>query len=426
MKGRWPRIAWSPVQVAPWSVLRSGASALLLLGASALILLGALRPAAASESIFGLQFLGTSDETGDGRARGLGILGVALDDTTTAITPNPAAYGGLHYMTFSFMGVMGSRTARTATEEVQDGFARFPHVRVAIPLFGRVVLGTGFSGFRNTRGGFSLAPRSIDGLGYRQSFERDGSLYTLPIVVAAGIGSRVRVGVSVDFLLGTVDEKWISAGDSLLNLATRRRDEMRGTSVRLGVMSAPWPWLRVGAAWSPEFNAERERRTTLEDATPGSTAAPIRHSSLNTDVNLPQMLQGGAAIKLGREWLVAGDFLWRDWPTYDGSTYEASGVRAETRYGAGLEYRVGLWSYIRAGVSRWTWGFDAEGAAVRETAIHFGGGVPLSPGKGGVHFALEHAWIGSLADNGLEERAWRVVVSVSGQETWLRKAPHAR
>jgi len=63
---------------------------------------------------------------------------------------------------------------------------------------------------------------------------------------------------------------------------------------------------------------------------------------------------------------------------------------------------------------------------VRETALHFGAGVPLAPGRGGVHLALEHAWIGSLEANGHEERTWRVVVSVSGQETWLRKSPRSR
>ena len=383
-------------------------------------------PLAASESIFGLQFLGSSDETGDARARGLGVMGVALDDSTTAIATNAAAYGALRYATFSFMAVAGSRATSTADDETREGFARFPQVRFAVPLFGKVVVATGFSSLRNVHGGFELESRSVDGLGYTQRFERDGSLWTLPVAVAASLGSHLRLGVGVDFLLGTIDEQWVTAGDSLLTLATRRRDEVHGTSVHVGIMAVPWRWLRLGVSWAPEFTANRERRTTLEDATPGSTADPIRDTLEEADMRFPQVLRGGATVRFNRKWLVAGDALWRDWSQYTGSLYEADRLDAETRLGGGIEYRVGPWSYCRAGVSRWTWGYDVGGDAVRETALHFGAGVPLAPGRGGVHLALEHAWIGSLEANGHEERTWRVVVSVSGQETWLRKSPRSR
>ena len=185
---------------------RSGPFSLLLLVILALGLPGPARP---EESVFGLQFLGTSDETGDARARGLGVLGVALDDTSTAAVLNPAAHGSLKYMTLSLVAVTGSRSVRSAEAEAREGFARFPQIRAALPVFGRLALGTGFVSFQNTRGRFRLEEREIDGLPYTQRFERDGSLYTIPIIVAAPVGRFLRLGVSVDFLLGKVDEKWI-------------------------------------------------------------------------------------------------------------------------------------------------------------------------------------------------------------------------
>ena len=382
--------------------------------------------ARASESVFGLQFLGTSDETGDARARGLGVLGVALDDTMTALASNPAGLGGLRYMTFSFAAVAGWRDASTATASTQQEFARFPQLRAALPLFGKVVLATGYASLRNFRGDFALPPRSIDGLEYVQSFEREGSLYTIPVALAATLGSRVRVGASVDFLLGTIDEQWITRGGALIPIASGRTDEFHGTSTNFGVVVLPWPWLRVAGSWAPEFSADRERRMTIQDGSQGSTADPFRVETTKTTVQFPQVVRAGATVVLRRKLLLAGDALWREWPAYEGSLYEAQGVGDEVRIGAGLEYKRGLWSTVRAGVSRWTWGAEVGGNPVRETAVHFGLGVPLAPGKGGVHLAVEHAWVGSLAENGHEERVWRVVVSVSGQETWLRKAPRAR
>ncbi len=381
---------------------------------------------AASESVFGLQFLGTSDESGDARARGLGVLGAALDDSMTALAANPAAYGGLRYMTFSFAAVAGWRDARTATLSAQQEFARFPQLRVALPLFGKVILATGYASMRNFRGRFALEPRSIDGLEYVQSFEREGSLYTIPVALAATLGSRLRVGASVDFLLGTIDEQWITRGDSLVAISSGQRDEFRGTSVNLGVVALPWPWLRVAGSWAPEFTADRERRTTIGNGRQGSTADPFRVETTATKVQFPQVVRGGATLVLGRGLLLAGDALWREWPAYEGGLYEAQSLRDEVRIGAGLEYKRGLWSTVRAGVSRWTWGAEVGGNPVRETAVHFGFGVPLAPGKGGFHVAVEHAWVGSLAENGHEESVWRVVVSVSGQETWLRRAPRSR
>jgi len=45
---------------------------------------------------------------------------------------------------------------------------------------------------------------------------------------------------------------------------------------------------------------------------------------------------------------------------------------------------------------------------------------------GGLHVALEYAWIGQVESNRYEERVWRVVVSLSGQERWIRKGPGTR
>jgi len=376
------------------------------------------------ESVFGLQLLGTSDESGDARARGLGVFGVALDDTTTAATLNPAAHGSLQYMTLSLVTVTGSRSVRSDETEAREGFARFPQIRAALPIFGRLTLGTGFMSFANTRGRFRLEAREIDGLPYGQRFERDGSLYTIPVVLAAPIGRFLRLGVSADFLLGKIDEKWITEGDSILSLASRRQDEMSGTTMTLGAIVVPKPWMRLGISWSPAFDVQVKRTLSVENTTPGSS--PLRVTTTESTSRFPQVLRLGATVQVKRDWLLTADYHWRAWEDYEGSLYEAEGVGNETRLGGGLEWKASLYTSCRLGLSRRTWAQEVGGESLRETALHFGAGVPMTPGMGGLHVALEYAWIGQVESNRYEERVWRVVVSLSGQERWIRKGPGTR
>jgi hypothetical protein len=228
----------------------------------------------------------------------------------------------------------------------------------------------------------------------------------------------------VDFLLGKVDEKWITEGDSILSLASRRQDEMNGTSLTFGALVTPKPWMRIGFSWTPSYDVDVKRKTSVENTTPGS--APLRVSTSESTSRFPQVLRGGATVRVKRSWIVAADVQWRAWEDYEGNLYEAEAIGNETRFGAGFEWRSSLYTSWRLGFSRRTWAQEVGGESIRETALHLGAGVPLSPGMGGLHVALEYASIGSIESNGYEERVWRVVVSLSGQERWIRKGPGVR
>ena len=387
-------------------------------------LLGSAGPVSAQESVFSLQFLGASEETGDARARGMGVLGVGLDDTRTAITLNPASLGGLSAMTISVMGVGGARTSRTADLEEDATVARFPHERVALPLFGKVVASAGIVAVRNFRSDFTLGKLAVDGIDYVRSFERDGTLYTIPVGLAGTLGPHLRAGLTVDFLLGTIDESWVTEGDSISPLRSRRRDEMRGQTVTLGLLVRPWTWLRLGGGWNPEFTVERHREIVLEPEPETTTTEPppLRRETATADVRFPQSLRLGAAAALGARFQVAGDYLWREWEAYDGSAYEAESVENESRFGAGVEWTPSRKYNYRIGGSRYTWPQSVGGDRVHETAVHVGLGIAISAG-GRLDLSLEHAWIGSLDANGMEESAWRFGVSLSGQEVWKRRSP---
>jgi len=356
----------------------------------------------------------------------MGIQGVGLGDVRTSLTLNPGSLGALQQMTFSAVGVSGVRNSSDGTQEQSAGLARFPHVRVALPLFGKFVAHAGFAGMRNFRADFQLAAREIDGLGYRQRFARDGTLYQIPVGVSGAFGSRLSAGVTWDFVLGTVDERWVTEGDSIVSLSTRRRDEMTGRTATLGVLARPFERLHVGISWSPQFQIDRNRRLTLEDARANTTAAPLRESNSRSKFDYPQVVRVGAAATLSPEWTVATDYMWREWEAYGGDLYEAEAVGNESRFGAGVEWSARPRLHTRIGLSRWTWPQVVGGERLHETALHFGFGIDVKGDGGRFDVALEHAWIGSLDRNERQERTWRVVVSLAGQEVWRRKSPRAR
>lgn len=395
-----------------------------------LLVLALVAPARAQESLYSLQFLGISEETGDMRARALGILGIPLDDSTTAVTLNPGSLGALRYMTISIVGGAAMRTARDATKESDRSEGVFPHTRFALPVAKKAVLSVGFLTQRNYRSDFILPTQVSGGFAYVRSFQRKGSLYTIPVGVSGAIGRRLHVGATLDFVLGTVDESWATAGDSLVSLRTRRRDGFGGTTVTLGAVGSPFKSLRIGATWTPSVELDRSTTTTVEDTRLNSGAPPIRTSSEEGKTRIPATYRAGAAFDLGRRMTVAGDLSYRDWGQYEGRLYGAESVGVEARYGGGLEWRPRPGSFFgglvyRVGGSRAQWPQDLGGEALQQTTINFGTGFDLQDGFGGLDFAVEYARIGALDRNGYEETRWAFMVSLSGQEIWRRRSPRA-
>jgi len=385
-------------------------------------------PVRAQESFFSLQFLGISEETSDARARAMGVLGVGLGDTQTAATLNPASFGLLDRMTLSLVAGASVHTARDATLENQRTDATFPHIRAALPLPGRLVFSIGFVGLRNYRSEFVLPRQSVGPYTYRDNFDRSGTLYTVPLGLSRIVTSRLWVGATADFVLGTVDEAWTTNGDSLLALRTRRRDGMNGTSVSLGALVDPPRWLRLGVSWSSPSTLDVESRTTIEDARVGGAGAPLRDDTALLTARYPGTFRGGASAHFGKKLVLTGDYLYRDWKDWDGRLYAAAATTTESRVGGGFEiypHRSPRWRKFgyRFGVSQETWPYKLGGADITQTTIHFGSGFQLRGGAGRLDMAVERSWIGDLATNGYEENRWAFVFSVTGQETWRRKSP---
>ena len=396
-----------------------------------LLIAVAIAPRAeAGDSVFSLQFLGYRTESPDPRARGLGTLGVALDDPQTSITLNPASTAALRNMTLSLMGGGTWRTSRDATQEVQRSDTSFPHLRLALPVNRSVVFSLGAMTLRNYRSGFALPVSEVAGISYHYEFAREGSLYEFPIGLATTVGKRLHVGATLDLLLGTVDESWTTRSDSLLALRTRRRDGFDGVGVTLGAIARPIQPVRIGLTWAPPVRLDLTSRTTIEDSRIGIVSA-LRDTTVYGSARLPGTLRLGAAADIGPSFLVTGDWQWRDWEGFEGRLYGAEVVGSETRIGGGLEYHprgtapAALLAY-RLGLSRSTWPQRLGGEPIHETTVHAGAGFRLRGEVGRLDLAVEYTQAGDLSLNGYEESRWSLWIGLNGQETWRRKSPRTQ
>jgi hypothetical protein len=384
--------------------------------------------AGADESIFSLTFLGFREESSDGRSQAMGVLGVGLGDEKTALTPNPGSFGRIDRMTLSLVGGASIRNSSDGTIEESESDATFPQLRAALPLPGQFVFSAGFIGLRNFRGEFVLPKEYVGPISYNHAFERSGSLYEVPLGLARSVNSRLHLGVTLDIVLGTVDEAWTTGGDSLVSLRTHRRDEMDGVTLTLGAIGDLLPWLRLGLAWSPGVDLDVDTRTTIEDGRIADTSHPFRTTRSQSKASYPSTLQAGTAVRLGSKWLVSADGLRRDWSGWDGRLYGAPRVGTEWRVGGGIEARPhksprGRPFAYRVGVSESQWPQTMGSDVLREVSVHGGIGYDLRDGLGRLDGVVSYTRAGSLDRNGLEESRWSFLLSLTGQETWRRKSP---
>jgi hypothetical protein len=98
-------------------------------------------------------------------------------------------------------------------------------------------------------------------------------------------------------------------------------------------------------------------------------------------------------------------------------------VQNEWRIGTGLEWQRDGRTDLRLGFSQHRWAQIVGGNELKETTVHLGLGFDLSREASRIDLAFEYGWIGSIERNGFEERTFRFLVSISGQEKWERRGP---
>lgn len=388
---------------------------------AALFLASGAAPARA-QSVFGVNFLGEHRFTGGARFRALGLSSYAVRDTSYAVAANDASLADISSVTFSIFESFTSSGVRSGSASADVNRFQLPTVMLGVPLGKRFAAAVGYRERFEGRGEFSYPLPVEGGISGVERYRHRASLFTVPFVAAWKAAPWASAAASLNLERGSITDvaTVLFNNDLYGDVDSRRERGYAGLSWAVSVLVEPHRRLSLGAG----FNSAVEYDVT-ESFTYSNDALD---SSASWDFRLPPSWGAGAAVGVTERWWLSSYFWRREAPEPAGFRQLEGSIGDERLVSFGVERRRskegGFFARapIRAGFyeDRWHLEYPA-GRPVRSRFFTLGSGFGLPGGPGAIDFALEFGQIGSIGDNGADERVFRFSVSVSASEAWSRR-----
>ncbi len=237
----------------------------------------------------------------------------------------------------------------------------------------------------------------------------------------------LAVGINGVFYIGSINTSTLTEyGSSLFSAAeTRRSFGFSGAGLRLGLTYNVTPRLRLGA--TATFNTdldvevENEYRSNLVTLYGDSTIAASAVSPM------PSILGFGASYTVG-EFVWAADVLSKDFSSFSVRTGDGQAeFRRSNKVSAGVQWLRTTNAYQRYH-DRWTWNFglsylqdyyQIRGTGLDEIAASAGVQIPVSS-RAMLDAAVTIGQRGTMDDNLIQERFFRLSFSLSMGDTWFK------
>ena len=414
---------------------RGESTAALVLAGLALAAVGAacdlVAPAPVrAQNPFALVNIGTNVRSTDARMEGRGGWGLAEQDTLNPAFKNPASLAELNAVTILLSGYAESNDSKAAEAERRTRRTFTPNARAAIPLLGgRLVFSTGFQARRATQ--YTTVNRYstlLEGqlVPYDREFVRQGTQFDIPLILSWRPWSQMGLAAGLNLVRGNTREVlndfFIFDADSngvtdFLVPSHIQEDEYHGTSSTLALQWQPHARLRLGAILTPAHGVDVKRTIQIENV------AHKAESSFHLD--WPYAWAAGADYRMAERWRCGADYEFSAFSQFRGREDWQRDMVDEWRLSFGVERLRGTarrspWGNLplRLGASLHRWAYRVGDADIRELRIAVGTGFPFRGNAGSLDIALSHGWIGKLDENGLQDRVWRLSVSVTGMEKW--------
>lgn len=392
-----------------------------------ILILSFLTPAlfsgyACAQSMFGLNFIGEHRFRGSARHRALGLSAVALPDSAGALTMNTASTADLTRVTFSVYEALGMHGIRSEEENVEQNRFQLPAVMVAVPLGKGFVCSVGYRTRFEGKGDFSLPGSLTDGQAPHVYYKRRSTLFTAPIALAWKAAGRFNIAGELQVERGSiVDDVSVDFEETGYGSADSKRSRhYSGTSWAVSMLLRVHSRVYLGA-----FLDDRVSYSVKEDF---SYSREEFDSSASWEFELPPAYGVGAAVGLTERWWLTSSFWLRESPVpvgfrqFEGSlademllAFGAERGRGETGgFFSRIPLRIGFYE------NRWHLEFPA-GEQVKARFLTLGTGFRLPGGPGNVDLSVEFGQIGSIENNGLDERMIKVGVGINVSETWSRR-----
>lgn len=374
---------------------------------------------AAAQSLFGSRGLGVPAPAIDGRIAALGGLGVALPGANAAMI-NPADASGTPRR--GGIAALQPTTTELEVEAGSDGVdaTRFPLVQALLPVGDGTVLFAGFGSFLDQNWGVErelTVPLGADTVLARDRITSDGGIAQVRVGASHDLTPYLSVGLSAGLLTGsrTRSLRRSFVGGGLRTYVDDLEVAYSAPLATVGVRWAPTEVVQLGGSvtWIGSMDADVDGEEDADDGAP-DPGAPRSGS-----IDMPFQLAGGASAYLDADLIASVSGRWSGWSAAADDL--TGGADDAWEVGGGLEYlgtrAVNRVFPIRLGARYTRLPFPVGGSAPTEWGLSAGLGALLAGTEEApaaeVNGSLERGWRGSLDENGIEERFWRVTVSVA-------------
>ncbi len=391
---------------------------------------------ASAQNPFALTNIGVDLRSSDARVDGRGGWGLAERDTLTPSFHNLASLPGLTRLAVVMSGYGERAVAEDASGSRMTSNVRTPSLRTALPfLGGRGVATVGFRALRGTQYSwvedFSItlpipdgggATEDIDGL---RTFQREGTQFEVPLGVAWRFDDRLAVGASLNLVNGLLRERlsegfYDNTDDGLLPLRTNSEvieDQLNSVSSTVSALVSLSESLHIGATYTTAHNWDVTRTRDM-NGIPGDV-------TIDYQVRIPAHWGVGAAVGVTERWRVGFDYESQAFsgftgrPDWEGVMTDSWCLSAGVERLEAFQRRGGRDNLpLRAGASLRRLPYTVNGQTIDERRISVGTGVPLRNQGGHLDVAMSYIMTGSLDDHGVQDRAWRLTLSLAGLEKW--------
>jgi len=400
-----------------------------------LLLLGQLPVRAQSPLV--LENIGADIRLGDAASEGRGGWGLSVRDTLAPSLNNPASLAGQRNVVLLAAGYGEHLTSQELGRKRTTNTTRTPTLGVVVPAAaGRLVFSAALLGLRATqyerltsRDGVLLDPDSPDDtvavFTALTRFTREGTQFRVPLGVSVRLSDALSAAASLNIENGVFRERaadvYVEPLDPqgnplLLPSSEYLEDNLDGTSTTWSLLWTPGARFALGTVFTPAHDWDMTRIRDM-------TGLPGRVTS-SYGIHLPAAYAAGLSWQWNGRWRLGLEGEYQDFGSFSGRDDWASAMTQAWRFSAGIERReafrrrAGTGNLpLRCGVSVRQWPYRFRGAAIRETRLSVGTGVPLHQRRGHLDVALGYGWRGDDA-TGIKDHYWRFSVSVAGLERW--------
>lgn len=388
---------------------------------------------AGATSVYSMNLVGGRVEAGDVRAVSLGGMYQLVVDSLAVLQANPALLARLAQVTIGVSQVLASDEGRNAEGAERDVSFRFPSLRLAFPIVDLAVISVGFRGRYDPDGGFSVRGETESGEGFTQSFEKSGGLFSIPLGLSFDVTRFLSVGLTISREGGSVEDRWNTIYDdpSAVEGAVFEKEEFSGTGYGASAVAYPFGRFIIGGSYESAIDYDTDIERFREFSQPGAErpSSTQRDTVFTSTARLPARISIGATWGVSHSILVAGSYTRSDFTDFEGLGFPKERLDVEEVYSFGIEYADAIPLKKTRLPLRLSFMLEKlpyqhpEGHDVSKFLIGLGTGIAFRSGRGKLDIGIQGGKTGTIDENLVEDRLFRIYVGVSGGEVWKRKGP---